>query len=565
MVITDLKDKLDNEFQKYYDVVLINGTWGIGKTFYLNNYLKEKKHIYLSLFGLNSMEEVKNGLYYQLNKFVALFKKMSKSFSGQSIGILAVSIPIPNFKFDIEESIKKKLKNENIIIVIDDLERKSENVSIRELLGFIETLSQINGIKILIVANEESLPEDDKKVFDLFKEKVVNKTYNIYKYAPDAVLEISDKLLSENPIDNIIDKATFLEAIVDVISNHSIKNLRTLSKAILFSKIILGNIADENLTISDKKEIIKASFAVVIENTDGLYYPSKEDEKLDYCILINYFKTNIFDGSKMGIIRPILELYYDCNTENNYSNIKDYYFVKHNVSPKEKNIFYCSEQEVEDRLRNFVKNSIKKINNQIDINVWFKELNDLYPWAEKINKLDIFYEEEIILAIDEYVKRVCINDSLYNLIDRTFPFHISHKEMKKYYTVLKRKLAIHYFTELIKNAKQSMKTNEYNSKIISDLFDTLRNSYIIEEDTKNEVIKLIVNNEFFIPNINGDISENQWHWCHIIWEKVSTIDESIKTKLYQASQKIIKDYTIIGKYRINSLNEQYHIILDSKE
>ena len=33
MVIIDLKDKLDTEFKKYYDAVLINGTWGIGKTF----------------------------------------------------------------------------------------------------------------------------------------------------------------------------------------------------------------------------------------------------------------------------------------------------------------------------------------------------------------------------------------------------------------------------------------------------------------------------------------------------------------------------------------------------
>lgn len=36
-------------------------------------------------------------------------------------------------------------------------------------------------------------------------------------------------------------------------------------------------------------------------------------------------------------------------------------------------------------------------------------------------------------------------------------------------------------------------------------------------------------------------------------------DVSIKSKLYNISQKIMKKYTIIGKYRINSLNEQYNI------
>ena len=565
MVITDLKSKLDNEFKKYYDVVLINGTWGIGKTYYLNNYLKEQKHIYMSLFGLNSMDEIRNGLYFQLNKCLSIFKTFAKSVSGTSVGISIVSVPIPNFKFDIEKAIKKELKNDNIILVIDDLERKSENISIRELLGFIETLSQINGIKILLIANEEAILPEDKNVFNLFKEKVVNKTYNVYQYSSDAVLEISNKLLDDNPIHNIIDKVSFMEVIADVLSKHKVKNLRTLSKAILFSKIILENVNNEILTLTDKKEIIKASFAVVIENTDGLYFPSKEDEALDYCILKNYFKTHIFDGSKLGIIRPLIELYFDRNIDVNFSNIRDYYFVKHNVNPEEKNIFYCGEQEVEQRLRDFVKNSIKNINQTLDINVWFKELNDLYPWAEKINKPDIFEEVDIVSAIEKYVERVSIDDSLYNLIDRTIPFHLSNKEMQKYYAILKRKLTIYYFDELIKKIQNSMKTNEYSSKLISDLFDNLRNDYIIDDETKNEVIKLIAKNDFFVPNINGEISEEQWHWCHIIWEKISTIDETAKEQLYQFTQKIIKKYTVIGKSRINSLNNQYHIVLEESE
>lgn len=565
MVITDLKPKLDNEFKKYYDVVLINGTWGIGKTYYLNNYLKEQKHIYMSLFGLNSMDEIRNGLYFQLNKCLSIFKTFAKSVSGTSVGISIVSVPIPNFKFDIEKAIKKELKNENIILVIDDLERKSENISIRELLGFIETLSQINGIKILLIANEEAILPEDKNVFNLFKEKVVNKTYNVYQYSSDAVLEISNKLLDDNPIHNIIDKASFMEVIADVLSKHKVKNLRTLSKAILFSKIILENVNDEILTLTDKKEIIKASFAVVIENTDGLYFPSKKDETLDYCILKNYFKTDIFDGSKLGIIRPLIELYFDRNIDVDFLNIRDYYFVKHNVNPEEKNIFYCGEQEVEQRLIDFVKNNIKNINQTLDINVWFKELNDLYPWAKKINKPDIFEEVDIVSAIEKYVERVSIDDSLYNLIDRTIPFHLSNNEMEKYYAILKRKLTIYYFDELIKKIQNSMKTNEYSAKLISDLFYNLRNDYIIDDETKKEVIKLIAKNDFFVPNINGEISEEQWHWCHIIWEKISTIDETAKEQLYQFTQKLIKKYTVIGKYRINSLNNQYHIVLEESE
>ena len=303
----------------------------------------------------------------------------------------------------------------------------------------------------------------------------------------------------------------------------------------------------------------------MIENTDGLYFPSKKDETLDYCILKNYFKTDIFDGSKLGIIRPLIELYFDRNIDVNFLNIRDYYFVKHNVNPVEKNIFYCGEQEVEQRLLDFDKNNIKNINQTLDINVWFKELNDLYPWAKKINKPDIFEEVDIVSAIEKYVERVSIDDSLYNLIDRTIPFHLSNNEMEKYYAILKRKLTIYYFDELIKKIQNSMKTNEYSAKLISDLFDNLRNDYIIDDETKKEVIKLIAKNDFFVPNINGEISEEQWHWCHIIWEKISTIDETAKEQLYQFTQKLIKKYTVIGKYRIYSLNDQYHIVLEESE
>lgn len=562
MVITELKDKLDNEFQKYYSVVLINGLWGIGKTFYLKNYLKNKENIYVSLFGIDKLDGLKHAIYYELNKFGANLNQFLKNNSNRDIGIFAVTLPIPNISSDIEKKLKKKLKDKNLILVIDDLERKCDNINTKELLGFIESLSEIENIKIIIVANEEKIKE--KEIYNSFKEKVINKTYNITQYSEDAINMISKQLLDDNSIENIISNENFCNAINNILSNHKIKNLRTLRKSILFTKIFLKKFDNEILRESDKLELIKICFAVVIEDCDNLYYKLEKNKSLEECILKYYFNDTFING-KLGIIRPIIGIYKDENTEVNYKKALDYFIGKYSVTTSEKDIFYCSEQEVEQRLIAFVNNNIKNINNKIDINVWFKELNNLYPWAEKINKPQIFNEKEIILAMDKYVEKINLQDNLYNILDRTLPFHTSHEDMKKYYKVLKTKIAMYYFSKLIDKIKQSMKSDVYDDNLIRNLLDTLTNTLLVDNSTREKIVKIIEKNVFFIPNINDDISEEQWHWCHIIWEKCSMmIDEAIKEKLYKASQKLIKNYTIIGKYRINSLNNQYNIINTNK-
>ncbi len=51
--------------------VLLNGTWGIGKTFLVEKYLKTlekhgKKFVYISLYGLASIDEINDALFRSL-------------------------------------------------------------------------------------------------------------------------------------------------------------------------------------------------------------------------------------------------------------------------------------------------------------------------------------------------------------------------------------------------------------------------------------------------------------------------------------------------------------------
>ena len=129
MVITELKDKLDNEFQKHYNIILVNGTWEIGKTYYLKDYLQNNKYIYISLFGIDKLEGIKYAIYYELNKIGACINKFVNNNSNRDVGISFLTLPIPNISSDIQKKIEKKLKKESLILVIDDLERKTGDIN----------------------------------------------------------------------------------------------------------------------------------------------------------------------------------------------------------------------------------------------------------------------------------------------------------------------------------------------------------------------------------------------------------------------------------------------------
>ena len=279
MVITELKDKLDNEFQKHYNIILVNGTWGIGKTYYLKDYLQNNKYIYISLFGIDKLEGIKYAIYYELNKIGACINKFVNNNSNRDVGISFLTLPIPNISSDIQKKIEKKLKKESLILVIDDLERKSDDINTKELLGFIESLSEIENIKIIIVANEKYI--GDKDVYDNFKEKVINKTYNITQYSNEAVNKICKQYIDNNSIEQIISTSDFFDTVIRILTNHKIKNLRTLKKAILYSKIFLTKFDNNIIKEHDKLDLIKICFAVVIEDCDNLYLKNAKGKSLE--------------------------------------------------------------------------------------------------------------------------------------------------------------------------------------------------------------------------------------------------------------------------------------------
>lgn len=185
-IISDYIKQEDTDY-----AILINGGWGSGKTFFLKNTIgnkiteippnktdkKAKKYelVYISLYGITTIDELKEKLLVEVNQW--LKHPINKWVdTGLNIG-----------KGFIGGKVDKSIKNEvvrniwggipkNKVLVFDDLERLSTN-TLKEVLGFLNTYTEHQGLKVIILADETKIPPSQKAEYDSYKEKIVRFTY----------------------------------------------------------------------------------------------------------------------------------------------------------------------------------------------------------------------------------------------------------------------------------------------------------------------------------------------------------------------------------------------------
>jgi len=193
---------VDYLISKEGKIIMLSGAWGSGKTYFWHQSNEDsieyhltqsgKPHIYISLYGKISLKAIEDELFIKaynlsLNKNsdeLDTIEKLSATFSSSS----AISLIEKVTGFEIkdimnmvnEQSQKNKKKDaksflSNLVICFDDFERKSKDVDLNDLFGFITNLSLEFSANIVIILNDNVFTEEDKKVFYNVKEKSVNK------------------------------------------------------------------------------------------------------------------------------------------------------------------------------------------------------------------------------------------------------------------------------------------------------------------------------------------------------------------------------------------------------
>ena len=246
--------------------IFLKGKWGCGKTHFVKNWLRQYqnpaanedavtitlKPIYVSLYGLNSIGEIKTAIDREINPF--FYSKTGQFLKGVAkiIGkvVLKTSIDFDgdgkddaSFSGSID-SLSVFHSKEDVVsgckfIVFDDIERSQ--IDMKSLLGFINYFVEHCGCHVIVVGDDTQLSKDYKRILEEFKEKTIGREFTIGPNTAEAV----DYFLSEPYISKHL--LTERNHIIKCFNSAGNENLRILRQCLMDFSTQIANLDEKFL------------------------------------------------------------------------------------------------------------------------------------------------------------------------------------------------------------------------------------------------------------------------------------------------------------------------------
>lgn len=231
------------EEDKTHTAIMLTGEWGSGKTYYVEKILapflqKEKKNgcIVISLYGLETLSDISKSIYMELrmkaldkdSEVLATGKLIAKTIAKGAAGIFGIDV---NMSEDDLQKMYSSVDLSKKLLVFEDVERS--NIEITKLLGYVNNLVERDGVKVLLVANENQILNKAPERFDFQFTKLFStdsKSDNMEDNKndiPEVVqkyLKIKEKTIS----DTICFESDYHDAvknIVDTFDNERLKEI----------------------------------------------------------------------------------------------------------------------------------------------------------------------------------------------------------------------------------------------------------------------------------------------------------------------------------------------------
>lgn len=530
------------------NIILIDGDWGIGKTFTYKKYLEENslKEIYISLFNLDKLENIDKKLIssyiisYINKKNINLFQKFISKFPNK-VNIEGVSNLLENkVGFSISDitsllQVESLEFDDNIVLCFDDLERIGDKVEFRSLLGKIEQLH--TKIDIIVLCNTKKLSKENQSIFDEYKEKVIDYTLTLDSFDSDFLEKFINKVNL-----NIESKKILL----DIFKEYGKNNLRYLIKVMKRYQEIENLCSGEEWFIKNQSLIVKGIANLELELSLGVYSKKELETLKGY---EEYFSKNNKDRKK----KDESELKKEVNFLNGISTeivkiveLLYKYYLGNSDLKKELNIYFNFVSEYEEFYKLV---DLYFLNTEVNLDRYISKLEELYLKLfdnlslkdkmygyfiyikyKKMSNSEITKKNKMKKKLKDFYKIKLQEKNIYGIdFDLGVLKEYIFKENEKIFEELK--------LECMEEIKNETLTDDYIKTLISnEEFEKIRNinkeRYQI---TSYEVVK-----DFFETLMYKECPLSYWENDDIIFNLLS---KEIKEKIINQIEENIKNET----------------------
>ncbi|OUA56837.1 P-loop NTPase fold protein [Bacillus thuringiensis] len=533
----------DSSYQK----VLISGNWGIGKTRYVTDFIESHTDVcYISLFGKKDINSIIQEIYYRLiekakgGKVKKFWNGIRGKLDSLDVSYFGISLSVPLIA-DLHNTLNKELgRKGTYIIVFDDLERKHDDLNVKEVLGLLDSLSKIENIKTVLIAATSQLSGDSKVDFENYQEKAIDRIYTVEDYANEAPINI----LGEE-VWNVI--GTLVESL-------EFKNLRTFEKTNLFIKEVVQVIGEETFTNKfTRDDLYRMCFATVffkIEHKNELKLLSEECSKDSYTsaifrsedgnieYLCSYILKGSMDNIKNKIVFKYIKNWYETGAYSRETIIDLITFINNNED--EPISYFSSEQEIRDDIKN-VEKYIKGLTGKEELPAILSKMSSAFMWSKELSiDFGINIDEILIFLGDNISNHINLEKSNYdNKID-SWRYTVQNENFKSIVEPINRAIDIEYYKQLLKLINKYFNDRSYDKNFyIRNLNNEL--TLIKDKKLRDYIVKYIKDQKFLFPIPSGKINQGQWYWCIFIEELIRNIEEIWKVKGFCNDFKIYCD------------------------
>lgn len=571
--------------------LLLNGGWGSGKTYFIKEYINElrkeyisnknkekdyKKIVYISLYGIASIAEIKFQLLYslyepkKLKKFNSFINFFTKSF-------------FSSFKektsIDIQEALNLLEKN-NFILFLDDIERCSIPINI--ILGYVNELVEHNNVKVILVADEEKIGNSNyennlelkylvslSSNITLEKKDDLKKSFGIKeeqnkKLSKEQLKKITKDIFDEDAIykevkEKVIGKVIYFRSDISKIYEKFVNQIvekKIAKQTAIENKDFILKITEENnhhnlrtiqFILHSYNRLINESLKYIVNQEVKEVYVN---DLFKYCAIksmkIKQGDTsyNWEKGQSYGVVYlgdNLIDYVYG-NYTNGFKFVDDYLYNS-----------YINKQEIETTLVSYEEKIINEINNPND------PINKLKEWW-------ILPEEEIKIQINRIEEKIKSNQYKLNVYSNIVSI-LSKAEMIGIYP---RKVKI-IIKQMEKNIEDGLVQGIYSEDHIFDGPEEAATIYKKKIQRIRE-LTLLKENKEYVEKLNSPLELENWgeEFYKVCKEMHGNILQEKKFMSILNIEKIIENikkreivciydflYAIQSIYKYDNISEYY--------